>query len=325
MRKLGIKVVVFGIVFIVLMKIMGLFDNIDKQTSTNPNIIRIANAHRFDSLDILFTGSSASYSGVNPSYFDSIGLCTYNLSIAAAGPGFYELLVNDYIKSVKKKPKSVFILVMPNTFSEQVDDFYEIGIHRYLQTALGNEKIVSTYAAWKTYPSLLIKSFQKGVKNLLFMQRASPATVQQVINDKGFYRSDEQTSVEKEKKEAGLYSGLKLQRFQQDKLTSLQKFARALKEKGIMVVFFSLPGNKINTFFSSSYMDEYRNAAFKLKKEWKFIDVSDLQMDSSAYRNIDHINTHGASIVSSKLVSEIKNDAELMFLFKTANPTVSKQ
>jgi hypothetical protein len=214
---------------------------------------------------------------------------------------------------------------MPNTFSEKVDDFYEIGIHRYLETSLSNEKIVQVYPAWKTYPYLLIKSFQKGVKNVLSMQKASPASIQQEINDKGFFRSDEQTSVEKEKKEAGLYADLKLEEFQQDKLISLQKFSLALKAEGIAVVFFSLPGNKINTFFNSSFMTDYRNAELKLKKEWKFIDVSTLQMDSSTYRNIDHINTRGASIVSSKLVSEIKNDQELMSLFKTANPTVSKQ
>jgi hypothetical protein len=170
---------------------------------------------------------------------------------------------------------------MPNTFSGKVDDFYEIGIHRYLETVLSNEEIVKKYAAWKIYPSLLIKSFQKGVKNVLFMQKASPASIQQVINDKGFYRSDEQTSVEKEKKEAGLYADLKLEEFQQDKLISLQKFSLALKAEGIAVVFFSLPGNKINTFFNSSFMTDYRNAELKLKKEWKFIDVSTLQMDSS--------------------------------------------
>jgi hypothetical protein len=324
MRKLGIKVAIFGIVFIVLMKLMGRFDNMDKQKSTNPNIIRMANAHRFDSLDILFTGSSASYSGVNPAWFDSVGLRTYNLSIAAAGPGFYELLVSDYIKAVTRKPKSVFVLVMPNTFSGKVDDFYEIGIHRYLETTRSNEEIVKKYGNWKSYPSLLIKSFQKGVKNLLFLQKASTAFVQQVITDKGFYRSDEQTSGEKEKREAGLYADLKQERFQQDKLISLQNFAQELKKNGIVPVFFSLPGNKINTFFSPSFMADYRDAAMKLKKEWKFIDVSTLQMDSSAYRNIDHINTYGASIVSSKLVSEIKNDRELMSLFKTANPTVTK-
>jgi hypothetical protein len=207
MRKLGIKVAVFVIVFIVLMKLMGGFDNIDKQTSTNPNIIRIANAHRFDSLDILFVGSSASYSGVNPVYFDSMGLRTYNLSIAAAGPYFYELLVNDYIGSVKQKPKTVFILVMPNTFSEKVDDFYEIGIHRYLENSLSNEKIVQVYPDWTTYPYLLVKSFQKGVGNVLSMKKASAAVIRKEIDDKGFYRSDEQTSIEKEKKEFPLHEG----------------------------------------------------------------------------------------------------------------------
>jgi hypothetical protein len=319
MRKLGVKVVVFGIGFIVLLKIMGRFDNIDKQTSTNPNIIRTANAHRFDSLDILFIGSSAAYSGINPAYFDSVGLRTYNLSIAAAGPYFYELLINDYTGAVKQKPKAVFILVMPNTFSEKVDDFYEIGIHRYLEKSVSNEKIVQVYPGWETYPYLLLKSFQKGIKNLFFMQKASPSTIQQEINDKGFYRSDEQTSVEKEKKEIVLYADWKLQKFQEHKLVHLKQLARTIGSKGIKVVFFTLPGNKVNTFFNPSFMIDYRRAELSLKKEWKFIDVSSVKMDSSAYRNIDHINTKGASIVSTKMASEIMNDEELRELLKTSH------
>ena len=106
----------------------------------------------------------------------------------------------------------------------------------------------------------------------------------------------------------------------------LQQLATALKTKGITVVFFSLPGNKTNSFFSSTYMSHYRQAESRLKNDWKFFDVSSLQMDSSTYRNIDHINTHGASIVSSELLSEIINDTELMSLFrKGTGKTVEKQ
>jgi hypothetical protein len=88
MRKLGIKVAVFGIVFIVLMKLMGRFDNIDKQQALTLISYESRMHIGLTALIFYFAGSSASYSGVNPAYFDSIGLRTYNLSIAAAGPGF---------------------------------------------------------------------------------------------------------------------------------------------------------------------------------------------------------------------------------------------
>ena len=215
---------------------------------------------------------------------------------------------------------------MPTTFSDMVDDFNEIGIHRYLNTVISNEKIVQTYSDWETYPSLIIKSFQKGTKNLLFRQKASEVTIANEVNDKGFYRSDEQTSTVKEKKEITPYIGWKFQEFKENKMVYLQQLATALKTKGITVVFFSLPGNKTNSFFSSTYMSHYRQAESRLKNDWKFFDVSSLQMDSSTYRNIDHINTHGASIVSSELLSEIINDTELMSLFRKGNgKTVEKQ
>ncbi len=242
--------------------------------------------------------------------------------MAAAGPRFYELLINNYLRSVKKKPTTVFLLVMPTTFSAMVDDFNEIGIHRYLNPPISNEKIVQTYSEWKTYPSLVVKSFQKGIKNLLFRPKASITTVADEVKDKGFYRSDEQTSGEKEKKEMVLYVDWKFQKFRESEFVYLQELATALKLKGITVAFFSLPGNKANSFFSSAYMSDYIQAEAKLKTAFKFFNISSLKMDSSLYRNIDHINTNGASVVSHRLISEILNDMELRSLFQPKNKGV---
>ena len=315
MRKLGMKVLVFGLIFFITLQIGGKFDNIDQQNTNNPNIIRMANASRFDSLDILFVGSSACYSGINPLYFDSVGLRTYNLSVAAAGPYFYELLINDYLRCVTKKPKSVFIQVLPSTFMSDIDNFSNIGIHRYLQYPVSNEKIAMAYNEWASYPSLLLKSFQKGIRNLVYIEKASPVIVKQTLSDKGFYRSDEISSEAGEAVESQSRSKWKQQQFDTAKFNYMYRYIDSLKKHSVKVVLFSVSMNKLSDFFSRQYMSDYRNAVSKISSDNLFLNTDQLLLDRSAYRDSDHLNTHGAAIVTKTLIGEIFKNKELRQLY----------
>ncbi len=306
MRKLILSVIVFGLGFLILVGLIGHYDNIDRDKSINPNIVRIQQAHLFDSLDILFVGSSASYSGINPVYFDSVGLRTYNLGLAAAGPFFYELLVDDYLYSAKQKPKTVFFLIMPSTFMNRIDQFEEVGIHRYLFQAVSNEVLVKKFNLWGIYPSLLLKSFQKGVRNLIHIYKAENQVLEQALKNKGFYPSDEMSSVEKEKAEALSYSGWKKDSFPVAKYKYLLSYATSLQNQGIKVVFFSLPGNRASAFFNDTFVDQYKKRVDQLKTRFTLYDLSALPLDSSCFRNSDHLNSIGAEKVSKELINRMR-------------------
>jgi hypothetical protein len=315
MKKLGIKILLLSGILLVSVWAGGRFDNIDRKHNNNPNIIRAVNANRFDSLDILFIGSSGTYSGINPSYFDSIGLHTYNLGVAAAGPYFYELLVNDYLKAASKKPKSVFILILPNTFMNGTDDFTSFGIHRYLDQPLSNAAVAQKYSGWLSYPSLLLKSFQKGVKNLLPDKKTSTAIAQQTVSGKGFYPSDEVTTHETERNEAKSNNKWRSQQFDTTRFNYLQRYIQFVQRSGVEVVLFSIPSNKLSSFFNDAYMDEYRRSVSRLAKEFIFLDLSLQPLDSTSYRNSDHLNTHGASIITREMITSIQKNQHLNNLF----------
>ena len=315
MKKLGIRILVLFVILFVTILAGGRFDNIDKEHNNDPNIIRVAAAKHFDSLDILFIGSSASYSGIDPSYFDSLGLHTYNLGIAAAGPYFYELLINDYLQSVKRKPRTIFIQLLPNTFMNETDDFSNFGIHRYLVYPISNEQIARQYSLWFSYPSLLLKSFQKGVKNILAKGSVSNTVTQQTIAGKGFYPSDEVTSAAKEQTEARSNSKWKRESFNTVKFNYLVRYIDSIKKQGIEVVLFSVPSNKLPAFFNSDYLHNYQEAVAGLSKQNIFLDLSAQQLDSSCYRNSDHLNTHGASLVTKNLLENISANPHLKELY----------
>ena len=311
MKKTGFRTLILLIALFVTVWIGGRFDNIDKANSNDPNIIRVAAANRFDSLDILFIGSSACYSGINPYYFDSIGLDTYNLGIAAAGPYFYELLLNDYLRSVIVKPKSVYIILSPSTFMREIDDFTSFGIHRYLNQPLSNEKIAQQYSGWLSYPALFLKSFQKGTKNIISTRKVSMEVAQRTISDKGFYRSDEVTSSAKEVVEKLSYQKWKSEELDTIKVNYLDNYLASIKQQGMEVVLLSLPSNKLLSLFNNTYLLKYDEAMTALAKKYIFLDLSHKQLDSTCYRNSDHLNTKGATVVTQTLIKKIQSDKQL--------------
>jgi hypothetical protein len=324
MQKLGIRLLIFGCIVFITLEIGSRFDNIDRQYNNNPNIVRAVIAKRFDSLDILFVGSSATYSGINPLYFDSVGLRTFNVSVAAAGPFFYEVLINDYLRSVTKKPRSVFIQLSPATFIDDIDDFSSFGIHRYLNYPLSNEKIVQKYGQWTSYISLLLKSFQKGIKNLIYIDKSTTPIARQTIQFKGFYPSDDITSAVAE---ASQMKGRKWrsQHFDTARSNYLMRYINSLKKQGITVVLLTVPMNKLGDSFNTQFMNEYRHVLATVSAGNLLFDKNQMPLDSIAYRDIDHLNTKGASIVSKAVIADIFNDQSLRALYNLRDTVKTNQ
>lgn len=290
------------------MVVIGLFDNVDKRYSENENIIKLQNLSKCDSLDILFVGNSYCYSGIKNSMFDSLNIRTFNLGIATAGPLFYRLVVTDYLNSVKKNPDYIFLLVSPTSFSNGADNFSAYPIHRYLSQPVSNFSLaVSQLNMISLYPELAQKSFKKGIKNIINFNKTVRANyVETILASKGYESSKtiiddkiiEQTEV--------LYVPFKKENFSNSRYSILLDVITLLQEKGIKVILFDLPTNKLAKYYNSKFNQTYNGVLADLKKKYNFISLAQVNLKDSCYRNLDHLNDYGAEIVTNNLINSIR-------------------
>lgn len=292
------------------------FDHKDRMTNHDINILKLANMKQFDSLDILFTGSSFCYSGVFNPYFDSLGYKTFNLGTAAAGPYFYQIIIDDYLRNVKKQPALIMMSIAPNTFSSISDNFLAYPVHRYINDPLSNEKIATGYNYLAEYPEMEMKSVSKGISNLLNRHSyTSHTTDTGVLANKGFFKSYAVFNPANEKEEAKTYAHIKFDKFDYQKLEHLKSFARSLKERNIQVAFFEIPTYKLRTFFNEKYLAAFEKSKTELQSEFIYF-TDDSNLPLSCFRSIDHINTQGAMIYTPMLEKKIMGSQLGAFLKK---------
>ena len=76
-------------------------------------------------------------------------------------------------------------------------------------------------------------------------------------------------------------------------------------------MFFTLPDNKTTSFFNSEYIKTYKGAIEKIKNTYLMLNLATLQLDSSSFRNSDHLNTFGSSFVTKKMIALLAKDGYL--------------
>ncbi len=321
------KNIIFFFILFFLVRLISSFDNIDKEYNTNFNIVKLNNYCKFDSLDILFVGNSYCYSGINPRYFDSVNVKAFNLGIATAGSYFYELLLDEYLQSVSVKPKSIFLLVSPITFSIKADNFDIYPIHRYLNNPVSNEFLTVKYNIYKIYFDIVRNSLKKSLKNVSNwnLKRNVEKERAKMFSCKGFVQYEKYSSNTipdnsqktdiNNKNVQSAYSTLKLNKFDTHKFLYLIKFAHKLKKNGIQVVFYELPTNKLHEYFNRDYLDNYNSSLENIKKDFILI-KNDIVLENSCYRNIDHMNSFGAQFATKNIITHIENNEKLKRLYK---------
>jgi hypothetical protein len=306
LKRFVIRLFLFMASLAVPFLIVSQYDNADADTSKNENIVRLKCKSRFDSLDFLFIGNSYTYSGIDPGLFDSLMIRTFNFGIATAGPSFYQLMIRDYLDEIKQKPKVVCLLVSPTSFSSKADNFVAYPIHRYLSRSYSNEWLVIHSAHLGIYPDLAMKSFKKGYSNITeigaLQQRAEFASCN--IKNSGFVQSDSVVNEGTIKRTAHLYKDLGKSPFYPKKAEQLLAIGDQLEQNGCRVIYYSLPVNHLTDYFSADFLKDYNDFLSKLKGHAKFISI-DLPAEPRYYRNIDHLNSFGARIVTKKLIKEL--------------------
>ena len=320
MKKFIIRIILFLTGFLLIFIGVAKFDNVGRCQNKNDNVKKLLCFHNFDSLDILFLGNSYCYSGINPVYFDSTGLKTFNMGVSTCGINYYTVLVNDYIKSVQKKPKSVFILVSPMTLSEKADDALNNPIYRYLNYPISVEEYMLLYdpALLKSYPKIMARSFSRTFVNLYdyftTKQNYCNEAENKMVATKGYILSTNKTSLQSELNTNHFFVPFNKSVFDTTKTTRFLNLAYALEKQGIKVVFYELPSNRLYSFFNSAYLQNYKAFVAKLKQKHDFIFV-DLKLTDSYYRDQDHLNTDGAILASKQIIAQIKNNRQLAKLY----------
>ncbi len=306
----------FIIVFISISK----FDNVARCQNKNENVLKLTCMQNFDSLDILFLGNSYCYSGINLLYFDSAGIKTFNLGVATGGVNFYSMLANDYIKSVSKKPKSIFMLVSPMTLSDKSDDAMNNPIYRYLNYPISVEDYIYSYDRnlLKSYPKIVARSFSRTFVNLYGYVIAKKNYCEKENNSmytsKGFIPSAKISSEKAELETNRFFTPFLKLNFDTVKAQKLLKTAKEFENKGIKVVFYELPSNKLYSFFNKYYLKGYSDFIEKIKKHHCFIFVN-IKMNQNQYRDQDHLNQDGAVIASKEVIRQIKAQKTLTDLY----------
>ena len=301
MRRFLFKSILLSAIITFSVWITGLYDNMGP--ARNHNVARVQEAIAHDSLDYLFAGNSYTYSGINPQYFDSLGLETFNLGVSTAGVYFYELVVDDYLEHIDKMPENILMLISPMTFSEKADAWASYPIHRHLNNAKSNLYIFGFY---NLGPSELLKSMRKSSLNGIAWMRGLKGTAKQDAEFyKGFY-FDETTfndSIYRETKH--LYESLIDNDFPVDKLRYLIELAVKYKRLGINIIFHEAPSNVINQFYSEEFLADYQVALEAIKDEGFEVLPGGPELDGRYFRNIDHLNTLGAKRYTGLLIKQL--------------------
>jgi hypothetical protein len=292
--------------------LIGNYDNLDKDTSDDGNIISLQNKSSFDSLDILFIGNSYCYNAVNISYFDSLNIHAFNLGIATAGVQFYDLVLNDYYDNVTSSPKKVLLLVTPMTFSSKSDNFSIYPIHRYLENEKSNFDIAFNFNRTGELSAMFKKSFLKGMANIVSEREIYD--VKNRLKYKGYRPNAVVVNENKISKSEHFYLPLQSDNFDKSRLQDLLKIANRISLKGAEVIFFELPTNLLNNYFSTKYLSDYEDGLTSLSQKFEFISIDSSLFSQNDYRNIDHMNSSGAHIATKEII-------RLLYEEKTRKPS----
>lgn len=297
----------FIVRFILVMSIIAcaaFFDNMDRKSSINNNIISLQNKSKFDKLDVLFVGSSYSYSGIKPSLLDSEGLSSYNLGIVSAGIEFYELIVDDYLENIKYPPKKIFILISPMTFSSWADNYSEYPIHRYLENPKSNIEVIIKYNHFSEFNSFFIRSIKKGIQNIFSINSNLP---NRPIASRGYVHSNRVMSLSETKTRGYNYIPLIKENFINTRSSYLEEFVSKLEAKGIEVFYFELPTNRLRDYFNQYYLETYDLYIDNLSKSDNFLKINETLFTDRNFRNIDHMNDSGAEIATKEIINYLGN------------------
>lgn len=305
MRKLLNKIILILLLSIVTFRIIGVFDNI---AFDNRDVARIKVSEQFKNLDYLILGNSHSYAGVDIAVFDSVGLKAYNLACPAAGPYTIKLVLENYLKTTNTPPKNIILNLGPEMFSPSSDVFEKYPIHRYLNPAISNEKLLfNGMVGAGEYGKLFVKSAKQGAQKLLVTnKKITESLIQYNFLLKGFaVRPTVYTEsfYKKDFSKYKVFSGYDYDTKKENVFLSLLDYCHSLN---IKVYLHPIPNNKLGAFLSPQLAQGYATLLNKLMVDKNVaVLIYPDYFPEYWFADIDHMNNSGATIYTRFLLQKI--------------------
>jgi hypothetical protein len=298
LKRLGI----LSSIFVIAVVVVSAFDNLDAQQNQNQNIKRIQFAPNFSETDLIVLGNSYAYSGINPLVIDSLtDFQTYNLGTATAGPIMCRMIFEDYILALEEvKGLTVLFVVSPTMLTSKGDNFLLYPIHRYLHKPKSHLHLIAQ--GYFVNPiELYRKSFDRIVSQLFDENEDIVDSSMWVF--RGFYENWNVFNSEIENHTKDLYSDFKDAEWDYQKARTVKEFASDLGADH-RIVFVEVPTHKLSIYLNPAFLTEYKKFTSELDTEFQLLRLN-LDLDSSFYRNIDHLNARGADTVSRVIAKRL--------------------
>jgi len=298
------KTMSLGLAVFVVFFIFSQFDNKNK---TETEVLRVTVAKNIKNLDYIFVGPSYVYNGIIPAAFDSLGLNTFNLGQAAVGPGFSELLIEDYIKASGSLPKTIVLSMSYTTFSDVASDPWgQFPIHRNLNFPLSNEVVSYKYAGFKEYIKLLRNGFKKGLVNVISSKtELLESSKGKIFKLKGYSKSMEVYTPAQYASEKKLFLPYLRGDYSNKKEELFLKIVKQYKDQNIRVVVIEPPTFKLKDFFTNEFKHRYKELKGKCAALGIDIVETNISLDSTCFKNLDHLNYRGARFYTQYLISKV--------------------
>jgi hypothetical protein len=199
------------------------------------------------------------------------------------------------------------LLVSPTTFSTQADDWENYPIHRYLNKPESNEEVALRYGNIKDYPVMVFNSLRKGLNNLTARKNnVDSKELKKIFDFRGLFVDSTVTSDLLEKSISSLFTPLLKDHFNVESAKLMTNLANKIKAMGITVIFFEVPTNHLNNYFSADFLSSYEEYCKQISKDYPLL-RNGLHLATSYFRNIDHTNTQGAYQFTHYLIDKLYN------------------
>lgn len=303
MKTLFVKLFLFGLLLFIIDKPIGMLINkLNKAKDLDTRLDFILNGKI--NHDIVIIGSSRAVNGIQPSYIiEKTNQSCYNLGFSGSNILFHKT-VFDLLIEYNKPKKVLLILDDEFSFTNHNNTIYR---KDKLESHLENDKVLSIYCeqSSKNYISSKISWTYRENQSLFdameyIFKGKDKADITNNINEHGFIPLSDTISfvdVEDEKSKLVPYDeNLELQPF----VESFENFLSKAETNNIELYVIRMPSYKNHTTGFNERIMEIIG-----KRNFTYLDYSDLVLNVSYFYDNGHLNNKGAKVFSKILAENI--------------------
>jgi hypothetical protein len=268
-----------------------------------PAIARIEVGCEQTDLDVLFIGSSQTYSAVDTAWLSAQGLRSFNLGTPTAGPGFSAAVFDNYAAAAGAPPHVVFE-VGSWTLSTGSDNWHRYPIHDHLQ----HVELDPRPPALGEYPVRLVERAQLAVTSLIDFAWRQDEVEREISRERARqlasrgFRPSEKVPGPLSKKRASRSA------FSAEKARAFSDLIGRVRAAGSQVTLLEVPTLEVAT-----RRDRARLAAELDRLEGSGVRVLrlDVEIPRDGWGDRSHMNARGAAVFTRALLDAVEDAAPL--------------